>query len=160
MMSELLSPLIRRVFGILWRGGMLPPLPPVLMQRGIANIEIEYEGPLARAQRSQDILAVERWFSVNNPLLALDPEVIDVLNRDNIGKDTAQVVGMRPSWTHSPEEIADIRAQREQQKAAAAAAAVAQTTGDFASKTAPMMKAMAENPDINARLQQLLGTGV
>jgi hypothetical protein len=154
MMSELLTPLVRRVFGILWRTGMIPPLPPVLEKIGIANIEIEFEGPLSRAQRSQDVLAIERWFTINTPLLTLDPTVIDVLNRDNIAKDSAHVIGMRPTWLNSPEEIAEIRGQREEQAKQEKMAAAAQVVGDVASKTAPMVKTVAENPDA---LDQLLG---
>lgn len=153
MMAELLTPLVRRVFGILWRSAMLPPLPPVLEKMGLANVEIEFEGPLSRAQRSQDVLAVERWFQINTPLITVDPTVIDVLNRDNIAKDSAQVIGMRPSWLRSPEEIEDVRAQRAEEAQQEKMAMAAQTVGDVASKTAPMVKTMAEHPDA---LDQLL----
>jgi hypothetical protein len=154
MMAELLTPLVRRVFGILWRANMLPPLPPILERMGLANIEIEFEGPLSRAQRSQDVLAVERWFQINTPLIATDPTVMDVLNRDNIAKDSAQVIGMRPSWLRSPEEIAETRKQRSEDAQAEKMAQTAQTVGDLASKTAPMVKTVAENPDA---LDSLLG---
>jgi hypothetical protein len=154
MMAELLTPLVRRVFGILWRTGMLPPLPPVLEKMGLANIEIEFEGPLSRAQRSQDVLAVERWFQINTPLITVDPTVVDVLNRDNIAKDSAQVIGMRPSWLRSPEEIAETRAQRAEDVKAQQMQQMAQTVGDVASKTAPMVKTMADNPDA---MDSLLG---
>jgi hypothetical protein len=92
--------------------------------------------------------------------MQVDPEVVDILNRDNIARDSAHVVGMRPSWTHSEEEIESIRQQRAQQKQAEAMAAAAQTAGDVASKAAPMMKVLSENEDVGERLNQLLNTGV
>ncbi len=160
LMSELLQPLIRRVIGILWRRGMLPPLPPILEKRGFANIEIEYEGPLARAQRSQDVLAIDRWFQVNQPLIAIDPQVTDVLETDQIAADSGKVLGMRPSWLASDDKIKERRDARAQQQQQERAAQAAQTVGDVASKTAPMVKTMAENPDAGQRLQQFLNTGV
>lgn len=160
LMSELLSPMIRRVMGILWRRQMLPPLPPVLEKVGFANLEIEYEGPLSRAQRSQDILAIERWFQVNAPLLQMKPEVMDVLEEDDIARDTGKVVGMRPSWLASTERLQEKRDYRAKQQQAAEAAQAAQVAGDVMSKSAPMVKNMTDNPEAGQRLQQLLTTGV
>jgi hypothetical protein len=169
MMRELLTPLIRRVFGILMRAKVLPPPPPVLQKVGVANIEIEFEGPLSRAQRSQDILAIERWFTVMAPVIQVDPTVIDILERDSIARDSAKVIGMRPSWIAGQEQVQEARNIRDQQKQLEATAAAAQVAGDLASKTAPMVKNMQDagninaippqGEDVDARLNQLLQGG-
>jgi hypothetical protein len=174
LMHELLSPLIRRVFGILWRAKMLPPLPPLLEEKGIANLEIEFEGPLSRAQRSQDILAIERWFTINAPLIQIDPTVTDNIDTDVIARDSGKVIGMRPSWLRGDAQVEEIRQMRAKQEQAAQMAQTAQVVGDLASKTAPMMKNMAEqgqqgfgvdaipSQDQSAgdRLNQLLSGGI
>lgn len=169
LMSELLKPLVRTVFGILLRANALPPLPPAIEKAGIANVEIEFEGPLSRAQRSQDILAIERWFAVNAPIIQVDPTVIDNLARDTIARDSAKVIGMRPSWLEGAEQVAQSRQVRAQEKQMEQTAAAAQVAGDLAAKTAPMVKNMQTAPaaetgipqdDIGQRLTQLLEGGV
>jgi hypothetical protein len=57
--SELLGPVIERTIGILNRANVLPPLPDVLAQEG-GDVDIQYEGPLARASKSADLQAIDR----------------------------------------------------------------------------------------------------
>ncbi len=172
LMSELLTPLIRTIFGILYRADMLPPLPPALEKRGFANLEIEFEGPLSRAQRSQDILAIERWFQVNAPILQLDPTVADNLDSDMIARDSAKVIGMRPSWLRGDDQVQEVRGIRAKQQQMAVAAQGIQMAGDLAAKTAPMVKNQQEgaaninaippgggSDDVEQRLNQLLQGG-
>ncbi len=70
--NEALSPTIRRIFAIMARKGLLPPLPPSL--RGVP-VNIEYISPLAIAQRASATAGIERIFGVAGNLVGVWPEV-------------------------------------------------------------------------------------
>ena len=54
---EMLNPLINRVFAIMFRAGAFPPPPPDLADE---DIDVEYEGPLARSQRTLRVTGLEQ----------------------------------------------------------------------------------------------------
>jgi hypothetical protein len=68
--SEFLSPLIRRRFNMLWRAGQLPPPPPELAGR---RIQVRYESPMAKAQKSAEGVATMRFLEGANAIAAFDP---------------------------------------------------------------------------------------
>ena len=61
LQSELLKPLIDRVFAILLRNNMLPQAPEFLSGR---DIEIEYVSPLAKAQKSSELQSIMRAIEI------------------------------------------------------------------------------------------------
>ena len=124
--SELLQVMIDRGFGLMARADALPEAPQVILdffrKQGVAEIRVEFEGPLERAQRSSDLVAIERTYQILIPVSAVAPEVFDVLDHDGIALRVAEVTGLPQSLVVPPEEVAQIRAARAeaQQKAAEA----------------------------------------
>lgn len=94
--QELLNPLIERAFGIMLRAGALPPPPSELQEamEGGEEIDIEYESPLALAQRSQELQSIERALSITAPLIELKPELEDNFDVDEIVRHIAMLAGM------------------------------------------------------------------
>ena len=140
LQSELLKPLIDRVFAILLRNDMLPPAPEFLSGR---DIEIEYVSPLAKAQKSSELQSIMRAIEILGSLANVAP-VFDYVNFDNLVKHLADIVGMPQKLLKSQNQV---NAEREQAAAQAAEQQqmaqmqqVAQAGGDIA----PLAKALPE----------------
>ena len=140
LQSELLKPLIDRVFAILLRNDMLPPAPEFLSGR---DIEIEYVSPLAKAQKSSELQSIMRAIEILGSLANVSP-VFDYVNFDNLVKHLADIVGMPQKLLKSQNQV---NAEREQAAAQAAEQQqmaqmqqVAQAGGDIA----PLAKALPE----------------
>ena len=112
LQSELLKPLIDRVFNILLRNNLLPQAPEFLSGR---DIEIEYVSPLAKAQKSSELQSIMRAIEILGSLANVAP-VFDYVNFDNLVKHLADIVGMPQKLLKSQNEV---NAQRQEQAAQA-----------------------------------------
>ena len=113
LQSELLKPLIDRVFAILLRNNMLPQAPEFLSGR---DIEIEYVSPLAKAQKSTELQSIMRAVEILGSLANVAP-VFDYVNFDNLVKHLADIVGVPQKILKSQSQVnADRQAQAQQQQ--------------------------------------------
>ena len=83
--SEALGPMIERELAVLQRVGLLPPMPDALVEAE-GEFEIEYDSPLSRAQRSEQIVGITRTFDVLAPLAAAQPDIFDVFDGDALAQ--------------------------------------------------------------------------
>jgi len=113
LQSELLSPLINRVFGILTRLNKLPSPPESIMD---VEYSVEYVSPLARAQRQVEANSLLRVFEIGGPVLQLDPEAARVVNGADTIRWLADLFGVPTSLIKTEEELQQI-IQAEQQQA-------------------------------------------
>jgi hypothetical protein len=90
LQSEMLQPLISRVFGLLLRNGVLPPAPEELQGQ---DIEIEYVSPLAKAQKLTDLQSMLRGFEVMMQIAEVAP-VMDYLDSDKLVKYLVDTTGI------------------------------------------------------------------
>lgn len=120
LQSELLGPLVRRVFGLLMRSGLLPEIPAELDGRGV---RVEYVSPIVRAQRAGELLGIGRTFETVAPFAQLDPGVWDVFDVEALARRAADVNGVPATILRDGDEVAALRAERQRQMEAAAAAA-------------------------------------
>lgn len=146
--SELMNPLIERVFGVMFRANsknfqVLPAPPPILAKMGIKEIDIEYEGPLAKAQRMSELSANKQVWSVAVDMSTVQPEVLDNLNGDSTIRNTAEIVGAT-KILNSIEEVARIRADRAKAQAAEQQKQDMERMAMGAGKAAPALKALSE----------------
>jgi hypothetical protein len=72
--QQFLGAIIRACISILMRAGRLPEMPKVVEKAGGA-MNIEYQGPLARSQRTDEVAAVERWVSMIYGMAQFDPRI-------------------------------------------------------------------------------------
>lgn len=133
LQSEGLAKIVGRVFHLMLLRNAFPPPPPQIDQSG--GIDIEYQGPLARAQRATDVQAIERTIQGLLPLADIDPSVMDLLDVDVIGKLIADRNEAPPQIIRSPEALAQKRKAREDQQKA-------QQMGQLG-KAAPLLKAIS-----------------
>jgi hypothetical protein len=74
---------IDRDFQIESDAGRMPPVPDVLYETGETNIEVEYLGPLAQAQKQLlKSQSITRSIETLAPMVELKPEIMDRINFD------------------------------------------------------------------------------
>lgn len=110
--NEALDPAINCVFGIMLRGGLLPPIPQELSG---AKIKVEYISMLAEAQKAASTTAIERLFGFAGNLAAVKPEILDNLDADEAIEEYADMLGVSPKIVVATAKVMQLRAQRNQQ---------------------------------------------
>lgn len=147
LMAEFLNPLVGRAFAIMARARALAPLPEILRERfGDADLDIQYEGPLARAQRTIELVAQERvttWAATVAQARAQFPDPLwDNLNLDKILRERVTITGMAADSLNSEQEVEQTRQQRldeaNKREQASTMIEAAKAAGSFA----PMVREM------------------
>ena len=118
LQSELLRPLIDRIFNLITKKKGFAPAPETMAGN---EIDIEYVSPLAKAQRQGDIQASLELFQFLAPLMQVDPNVVDFLDVDGLAKHIIKTTGVPASVVRGAEEVAAIREQKQQMQAQMAA---------------------------------------
>ncbi|MGQ7937346.1 portal protein [Paraburkholderia sp. D1E] len=113
LQAEYLQPLIARCFGIAYRAGIFAPPPPAL---GGTNFSIQYQSPLARAQKLEEVTAIERFMGDVSVMAQVDESVLDNVDLDEAARQTAKGLGVPDSIVRPADQVAI----RRQQKQAAA----------------------------------------
>jgi len=138
---EDLNVTVGRVFGIMLRRGQLGGDPPEELQG--ADLDIEYEGPLAKSQRSGRLAALQQSLGLLAPLLA-DPEMLAILkenvNMDAMMRDVFQTAGAPSQWLADTRERDAKRKQRMEQQAAQQQLAQVEQMAGAAGKASPALK--------------------
>lgn len=114
--DELLDPLIDRAFGIALRANAIPPPPEEL--QGV-ELRVEYISIMAQAQKLLGTAGVERFAGFVGNLVASKPEVLDLVNVDEVVRQYADMLGLNPKLLNAPDVVAGIRAQRQEAQAQA-----------------------------------------
>ena len=138
LQSELLQPLIERVFNILMRANVFQPAPEILMEQ---TIDIEYVSPLAKAQKSGDLNSVMRGIEIFGSMSQFAP-VLDYLDADGLVKYVQKTLGLPAAIIKSDQEVAQVRQQRQQQEQAAMEDQAMAEAAQAAGAAAPMIKAV------------------
>jgi hypothetical protein len=135
--SEYLGPMIERELDLLAQQGLLPPMPPELIEAK-GEFKITYDSPLTRAQRAEEASGVMRTIESVLQVVNItqNPEPLDHFNWDNVVPEIADIHGVPAHWLASPEEVAQRRAGRAKQAESEAAMRAAPGT-------AALMKAAA-----------------
>ena len=143
--SELIGPIIERSIGILNRAGELPPPPDVLLQEG-GDIDIQYEGPLARASKSADLNAIDRVQAYRERIAQSTgrPDIYDVYDLDGEAAHYAVNGGYPAPFVRDADGIAQLRQARVQAQEQQAQMAQMEQVAGAAGKAAPMLKVMQD----------------
>ena len=121
--TEVLKPVIERVFAIAGRAGILPPAPPEV-QGTLMNIE--FVSMLTQAQQAAKSGSIERIFQMGAQLAAVDPSAMDNIDIDYGLDKMSELLNNDPKMIRSPEALAQIRQQRADQQRQAQQADIAQ----------------------------------
>jgi len=139
--TEFLNPLIERVFGIMMRSDALMPRPEAMSDM---NMDIEYVGPLARSQRMEEAIAVERLYQLAMQVVQIDPTVMDVIDHEQAIRMRATLLGVPKTVLRGEDEVAEIREQRAAAEQQAQEQAMAQQQADTALSQGKAMTEMSK----------------
>ena len=111
LQGEMLDPIVARIYGIMERKGMIPPVPDEIA--GVP-LKIEYIGMLAQAQRLVGLNPMEQYSGFVAQLAQLEPTVLDKMDFDQLVDEYAHDLGVPASLVRSDDAVAELRAQRAQ----------------------------------------------
>lgn len=151
--SELLDPLIDRVFRIMVNRGMFPEPPEELRE---VDLRVEYISIMAQAQKLLGLNALDRFSAYVGNLAAAkqDPSVFDKFDTDQAIDEYGNITGVPPRVVRSDDDVAALRDNRAQQQAQAEQLA----RGEVLAKNAKTLSETDTTKD--SALTQLLGAGV
>lgn len=140
--NDFLDPLIMRTFNIMLRGGALEA-PPDEARDESGILDIEYTGPLAKAQKMQEVEGMERWVGSIAALAELFPEMKDLVDEDDYGRNLAEVLGVPTSNVKDPGKVRGIRRARAKALAEERDAAIAEQQGKALQATGKGIESLA-----------------
>jgi len=142
LVSEMLDPVLTRVFAVLLRAGKFPNPPASVLRTieagraGVATPSVLYKNRIMLAMQARQNSSLMEYMQLAGPMLQVYPDAIDALNMPVIVRDTARNAGLLESWIRSKKEIekmaadrAAARAQQAQLEQAQAASQVAKNIG-------------------------------
>ena len=109
--TEFLNPLIERTFGIMLRAGGLLPEPEIIQGQ---KIDVEYVGPLARSQRMEESVAIDRLYELAMNVVQIDPSIMDNINHDEAIRLRGDLLGVPKIILRARDEVEELREQRQQ----------------------------------------------
>ena len=140
LQSELLSPLITRVFNILLRNGLFMQSPDILQQQ---ELKIEFVSPMALAQRSQELQSLMRGLEIFGSLAQTMP-VMDYIDENGLVKNIIDILGLPAKVIKSDAEVEQIRANRAEQEAQQMEMQQQMAETQMAKNAAPMAKVVQD----------------
>lgn len=129
LQAEYLTPLIIRCFGIAYRAGILGMAP-----ESLRDYSVKFIGSLARAQRLEEVNAIDQYVAGAIATAQAYPDVLDTIDFDAAQKVRAKALGVPNSVVPSDDAIQAKRDKRQQQ---AQQAQEQQLQNEVISKAAP-----------------------
>lgn len=142
---EFLQPVVEWTYDTLDRAKRLPELPATLAQRLEVKgngFDVEYEGPLQRAQRLADVVTIQRFLQLVLPLVEVDNEVMDNIDTDELTLVAAKDTGVPKKIIRDQAKRDEKRMARRQQQADAAKTQQTQESAKAMGAAAPALKAI------------------
>ena len=141
LQSDLLDPLLHLVVNILARARQLPKMPSVIRESG-GDYSLEYQGPLSRAQRTDEVAAIERGAAFVAGLLKMGFEdVRDDFDPGEAVREAFKRLGVPAKVLPSETKRNQRRKAREELMARMAQAEAARAEGEAAQQGADAVAA-------------------
>lgn len=113
LQAEYLQPLIERCFGLAYRAGVFGAPPESLAGR---DFSIRYISPLARAQKLEDVTAIERLHMNIANIAQVKPEVLDLIDEDSAVRVLSDALGVPTKVLRKSADVDQLRQRRAQQQ--------------------------------------------
>nr|DAG29452.1 MAG TPA: head to tail connecting protein [Caudoviricetes sp.] len=112
---EFLSKIIERVYNILDRAGIFPPVPEDIAENMVdTEVKIEYISPLAQAQKMSGLVNIEQAASFAAQMAQLDPNVLHTIDAIGAINKYMDMLGAPADMRRSKDETEE-RIQAQQQ---------------------------------------------
>ena len=138
LQSELLQPLIIRVFSIMLRNNLFAQPPEILEGQ---EVDVEYVSPMALAQKGQELSSIMRGMEIFGSISQMTP-VMDYIDDKGLVKEIIKVLGLPAKMIKSDAEVEEIKAERQAQQAEQAQMQQAMQEAQVAKDAAPMVQTL------------------
>lgn len=112
MQTELLDPMVRRVYGIESRTSTFPVAPPEIQGQ---SLRIEYVSPVARAQKASESQAILDSFAAAAAMAEVRPDALDNIDFDAAIRAIFDGNGVPLSIMRPKRQVISIRRERQEQ---------------------------------------------
>jgi hypothetical protein len=143
LQSELLEPLIIRVFNIMLRNKLFMPAPDILQKQ---ELNIEYVSPMALAQRGQELQSIMRGLEIFGSISQALP-VMDYIHEAGLVKNIIKVLGLPAKVIKSDQEVQQIRQERQAQQQQQMEVQQALQESQVAKNAAPAAKVLMDGAE-------------
>lgn len=106
LQSDLLNPMIQRTFNILLRQGRLGKMPS---KASAASVDVDYLGPLSRAQQIDSVASYERLVQGARMIAEIAPESVMTIDWDEALRDIGEKLGVSVDVILNADETADAK---------------------------------------------------
>lgn len=111
LQTELLSPLISRVFELMRRQRSIPPAPSQIVGH---DLDLTYVSPLSIAQSGAEVDNFTRFFTQIQPIAALDQTILDSVNLPEVPVYLARKYHIPMTLMRTQEQVQAVQQQRAQ----------------------------------------------
>lgn len=111
LQDELINPLVDLAFDRVLDQNLVPKPPEPLHGK---KLDVELQSMLAREQRVDAVVGLDRLLSVVGSLAAASPQVLDKIDADQVVDEYAQLAGAPPRVLRSDEDVQALRQAREE----------------------------------------------
>jgi len=123
LQAELLDPMLNTVFLMMWRAGILPPMPPEMSDNS-GEMDIEYTGPIPMSQKQDQAGAIEREIAfIGQAAEMFGPDVLDVMDASIAIREHALLTGVPATAVRSEVKVKQLQAERKEAQGKAQAMA-------------------------------------
>jgi hypothetical protein len=119
LQREFIAPLVERCFALCLRNKKLPPVPSELDKPNVM-IKTGFKSPLARAQKLNELNAIDQTMTRIDNLAQADPGVLDNFDFDKIAREVADLNDLDPDLMLDMKDVEGLRLKRQQMQAAQA----------------------------------------
>ena len=141
--SELLEPMINRVFSIMLRNRLFAEAPAILANQ---EIEIEYVSPMALAQKGQELQNIMRGLEIFGSISQMAP-VQDYLDENGLVKQLVRTLGLPARMIKSDKQVQTIRMERQEAQQQQMQMQQQLAESEIAKNAAPLAKEVLNGPE-------------
>jgi hypothetical protein len=127
--SDFLDPLVNSAFADLMRYKRLPEPPQIVLESGDPTVNIEYTGPMARAQKLDQAQSLQQFLGSVAQLGEINPDALMKVDWDQAVQLMAEYYGAEPKILKSESKVRQERKQRDEQMQAMQQAQIMEQEG-------------------------------
>lgn len=127
--TDVLDPLLLRVFKILLRNNRFGKIPDMVKKKK-AQLRIKYSGPLMRAQKTDEVTAMERYIATIGAMAKVFPSIVNLIDPYKVGREIATRLNIPASIMRTATEVQQLEAKQQEAQQQAQQAAILKAQGE------------------------------
>lgn len=139
LQSELLQPMIIRIFNIMLRSNLFPEAPEILDNQ---EIDVEYVSPMALAQKGQELNGIMRGLELFGSISQMAPQTLDYIDPAGLVKNIIKILGLPATMIRSDAQVQQIAEEKAQAQAQQQEMMQAMQESEVAKNAAPAITAI------------------